>query len=71
MTAYRTPLLLEGPKTIAGEEATVLERSFVMVSPIPPCSDYTKADLMVDQAGWSISSIGREGDSVSLYRIDP
>lgn len=31
-SAMRSPLLMEGPKTIAGEKGTVSERSFVMVS---------------------------------------
>jgi len=30
----RSPLMMEGPKTIAGEYKTVSERSFVMVSSI-------------------------------------
>jgi hypothetical protein len=30
--AMRSPLMMEGPKTIAGEKGTVSERSFVMVS---------------------------------------
>lgn len=30
--AMRSPLLMEGSKTIAGEKGTVSERSFVMVS---------------------------------------
>ena len=29
--AMRSPLMMEGPKTIAGEKGTVSERSFVMV----------------------------------------
>jgi hypothetical protein len=33
MIAMRSPLMMEGPKTIAGEKGTVSERSFVMVRP--------------------------------------
>jgi hypothetical protein len=33
MIAMRSPLMMEGPKTIAGEKGTVSERSFVMVCP--------------------------------------
>jgi nucleoside-diphosphate kinase len=31
--ARKSPLLLEGAKTIAGEKGTVSERSFVMIKP--------------------------------------
>lgn len=49
----RSPLLMEGPKTIAGEKGTVSERSFVMVSHMEghPCATETeypcRSSLMV------------------------